>query len=251
MDTSLEIYRPEFTGKIAVVTGGSSGIGQEIVTTLAELGATVHFCGRNEKVGRETEAHCKGNGHFAKVDVTKPDEVEQWIKSIPVIDFLVNNVADDKRVALSAMTSTDFDTAIAVNLRSHFVATLAALPAIRKGTGKSIVMVGTSNYMNPEPDCLLYNIGKSGISGLMRSLARQLGPEFIRVNTYTPGWIATEKQLKNNMTPEMQEKLKGWQSLPKIFYPKDVMGPLLFLLSGSSSCMTGQNILAEGGRVML
>jgi len=251
MDTSLEIYRPEFTGKVAVVTGGSSGIGEEIVATLAELGATVHFCGRNETAGHATEARCNGKGHFARVDVTKPEELEHWIKTIPVIDFLVNNVADDKRVKMEAMTSADFDATIAVNLRPHFVATLAALPALRKGTGKAIVMVGTSNFMHPEPDCLLYNIGKSGIVGLNRSLARQLGPEFIRVNTYTPGWIATEKQLKNHMTPEMQEKLKGWQSLPKIFYPKDVMGPLLFLLSSSSSCITGQNILAEGGRVML
>ena len=251
MNSSLEMYRSEFAGKVAVVTGGSSGIGREIVATLAGLGATVHFCGRSETAGRETESRGLGKARFAKVDVTKPEELERWITGIPVIDFLVNNVADDKRVKMDAMTVADFEATVAINLRPHFVATMAALPAIRKGTGKSIVMVGTSNYITPEPDCLLYNIGKSGIVGLMRSLARQLGPEFIRVNTYTPGWIATEKQLRNHMTPEMQEKLKGWQSLPKVFYPEDVMGPLLFLLSGSASCVTGQNILAEGGRVML
>jgi len=251
MDSSLEIYRPEITGKTAVVTGGSSGIGSEIVATLAGLGATVHFCGRSETAGRETESRCNGNGRFAQVNVTDAAQLERWIASIPVIDFLINNVADDTRVSLDTMTASDFDASVAVNLRPHFVATLAALPALRAGTGKSVVMVGTSNYMSPEPDCLLYNIGKSGIVGLMRSLARQLGPEFIRVNTFTPGWIATDKQLRNAMTSEMREKLKGWQSLPKILYPQDVMGPLLFLLSRSSASMTGQNLLAEGGRVML
>jgi len=245
------MYRSEFAGKVAVVTGGSSGIGSEVVATLARLGATVHFCGRSEVAGRETEGRGGGHARFAKVDVTKPEELERWIAGIPVIDFLINNVADDKRVKLEGMTVADFEATIAVNLRPHFVATLAALPAIRKGTGKAIVMVGTCNYITPEQDCLLYNIGKSGIVGLTRSLARQLGPEFIRVNTYTPGWIATEKQLRNHLTSEMQEKLKGWQSLPKIFYPEDVMGPLLFLLSGAAGCVTGQNLLAEGGRVML
>jgi len=251
MDPSLEIYRPDITGKTAVVTGGSSGIGSEICATLGQLGATVHFCGRNEKSGRETESRCAGNGRFARVDVTDTAALEQWVASIPVIDFLVNNVADDKRVAMDTMSAPDFDAAVAVNLRPHFTATLSALPAIRRGVGKSIVMVGTCNYMQPEPDCLLYNIGKSGIVGLMRSLARQLGPEFIRVNTFTPGWIATEKQLNNAMTPEMREGLKKWQALPKVLTPPDVMGPLLFLLSRSSASVTGQNLLAEGGRIML
>ena len=245
MNSALEIYRPEFEGKIAAVTGGSSGIGREIVATLAHLGATVHFCGRRDA------SDAPAGAHYARVDVTRVEELEAWVRGIPVIDFLVNNVADDTRFKLDTMTPADFEASIAVNLRPHFIATLAALPAIRNGVGKSIVMVGSCNYITPEPDCLLYNIGKSGIVGLTRSLARQLGPEFIRVNTWTPGWIATEKQLNNAMTPDMCEKLKGWQSLPKIFQPADVMGPLLFLLSRAASSVTGQNFLAEGGRVML
>ncbi|MCL1888026.1 MAG: SDR family oxidoreductase [Kiritimatiellaeota bacterium] len=251
MNPELEIYRPEITGKTAVVTGGSSGIGSEICATLGQLGATVHFCGRNEKSGRETEARCAGNGRFARVDVTDANQLKDWVASVPVVDFLVNNVADDRRVPMDVMDAADFDASIAVNLRPHFVATLAALPAIRRGVGKSIVMVGTCNYMAPEPDCLLYNAGKAGIAGIARSLARQLGPEFIRVNTFTPGWIATEKQLNNHLTPDAQQKLKGWQSLPKILSPRDVMGPLLFLLSRAASSVTGQNLLAEGGRIML
>jgi len=256
MDSSLEIYRPEFEGKTAIVTGGSSGIGREICATLANLGATVHFCGRNVDAGRETEKLCNGGrasprAVFARVDVTNAKQLREWIASVPVVDFLVNNVADDRRADFEKTTIEEFDAGIAVNLRPHFIATQAALPAIRRGVGKSIVMVGTCNYMMPEKDCFLYNAGKAGIAGLMRSLARQLGPEFIRVNTWTPGWIATEKQLKNNMTPEIQEHLKTWQSLPKVFKPADVMGPLLFLLSRAASSVTGQNFLAEGGRVML
>ena len=252
LNPALEIYRPDFTGRVAVVTGGTSGIGREIVLTLASLGATVHFCGRNQADGAAVAgALPAGQAHYACVDVSQTEEIKQWIEKIPAIDFLINNVANDRRVPMDTMNAEDFDFSLAINLRSHFLVTLAALPAIRCGSGKCIVNVGTCNYMNPEPDCLLYNLGKSGIVGLTRSLARQLGPEYIRVNTFTPGWIATEKQLKNHLTPEAQEKLIQWQCLPQVFFPADIVGPLLFLCSRSAAAVTGQNLLAEGGRVML
>ena len=100
----LEMFGPEMKGKVAVVTGGSTGIGSETVKTLAALGCETHFCGRNVKAGKEIEAlFPAGNVHFAKVDVTKPRELERWIRKLPVIDYMVNNVADDTRVAWEKM----------------------------------------------------------------------------------------------------------------------------------------------------
>jgi NAD(P)-dependent dehydrogenase (short-subunit alcohol dehydrogenase family) len=200
LSDELEIFRPEIGGRVAIVTGGSTGIGSETVKTLAALGAEVHFCGRNVEAGKAVEAlFPEGNAHFAKVDVAKPKELERWIKRIPVVDFMVNNVADDTRVPWDEIDVDAIERAFAVNLRSHFLAIHAALPAVRKGTGKSIVIMGTSNWMRPEANCILYNVMKSGIVGLTHALAREFGPEFIRVNTFTPGWIATPKQLKLNM----------------------------------------------------
>ena len=248
----VEIFRSEFSGKTACVTGGSSGIGREIVHTLAGLGATVHFCGRHEDAGRATvEACAGGRAYFSRVDVTDPAALQQWIRTVDPLDYLINNVADDHRVPFDELDAAVFDAAVAVNLRSHYLAALAALPALRRGVGKAIVNVGTSNYMRPEPDCLLYNVAKSGIVGLTHALARQLGPERIRVNTFTPGWIATPKQLAHHMTPEAQTVLKQEQALPVILKESDVMGPLLFLLSRCAGAVTGQNLLAEAGKVML
>lgn len=86
------MFRPEIEGKVAVVTGGSTGIGSETVKTLAALGAEVHFCGRNEAAGRAIEdMFPAGNTHFAKVDVTNPKMLAWWIGKLPLIDFMVNN----------------------------------------------------------------------------------------------------------------------------------------------------------------
>ena len=223
LDSSLEIFRPEIEGKVAIVTGGSTGIGSETAKTLAALGAEVHLCGRNVEAGKAIEA---------------------------LVDFMVNNVADDTRVPWEKIDVDAIERAFAVNLRSHFLAIHAALPAIRKGTGKSIVIMGTSNWMRPEANCILYNVTKSGIVGLTHALAREFGPEFIRVNTFTPGWIATPKQLKLNMHAAEKRMLKREQALPVILYPPDMMGPILFLLSRASKAVTGQNLLGEGGKVM-
>ena len=247
----LEIFRPEIEGRVAIVTGGSTGIGSETVKTLAALGADVHFCGRNTEAGKAIEAlFPSGNAHFTKVDVAKPKELERWIEKLPVIDFMVNNVADDTRVPWDEIDVEAIEHAFAVNLRSHFLAIHAALPAIRKGGGKSIVIMGTSNWMRPEPNCILYNVTKSGIVGLTHALAREFGPEFIRVNTFTPGWIATPKQLRLNMHAAEKKMLKREQALPVILQPADMMGPILFLLSRAAKSVTGQNLLGEGGKVM-
>ena len=247
----LEIFRPEIEGRVAIVTGGSSGIGSETVKTLAALGAEVHFCGRSAEAGKAVAAlFPAGNARFARVDVSKPKELERWIGAIPVVDFLVNNVADDTRVPWDEIDVDAIERAFAVNLRSHFLAIHAALPAVRKGSGKSIVIMGTSNWMRPEPNCILYNVMKSGIVGLTHALAREFGPEFIRVNTFTPGWIATPKQLKLNMHAAQKRMLKREQALPAVLYPPDMMGPILFLLSRASKAVTGQNLLGEGGKVM-
>lgn len=248
LEPSIEMFRSEFAGKVAVVTGGTSGIGREIVHTLSRLGAVVHFCGRSHEKGLALQAECPS--HYAQVDVCNVKELETWIDSIEVVDYLINNVADDRRVPIDEITAEDFDRAVAVNLRSHFTASLAALQALRRGTGKSIVNFGSCNYMRPEANCLLYNVAKSGITGLTRALARQLGPEMIRVNTFTPGWVATEKQLKYYMHEEEQENLKQEQALPVIMSPRDVMGALLWLLSSAAGMVTGQNILSEAGKVM-
>lgn len=249
----LEMFRTEFAGKTAVVTGGSSGIGSETVKTLAALGCETYFCGFDGEFGSGKDVEKlfpAGNCHYAQVDVTKPKDLARWIGKIPKIDYMVNNVANDKRVAWDQIDVEAIEAAFAVNLRSHFLAIHAALPAIRKGEGKSIVIMGTSNWMRPEANCILYNVTKSGIVGMTHAFAREFGPEMIRVNTFTPGWVATPKQLKLNMHAAEKRMLKREQALPYILYPEHEMGPILFLLSKLSRSVTGQNLLGECGKVM-
>jgi D-xylose 1-dehydrogenase len=244
----------EFKGKVAVVTGGTAGIGRHLTIALAKLGAEVFFCGRQPAQGRETATQCAGRGHFCVCDVAVPEAAAKFIKTSVAfngrIDYLVNNVADDTRIKFEEATLAEFDRFIAVNLRSAFAVTQAALPGLRAGTGRSVVNLGTTNYMLGLAPFTVYNASKAGLLGFTRSLARELGPEKIRVNMLSPGWIMTEKQLRIHVSAEDKADLLRDQALPFLLTEEQITPPLLFLLSTAAAGMTGQNLVVDGGKVM-
>ena len=251
MDT---LYSGEFSGKVAVVTGGTAGIGCHLVIALAKLGAEVFFCGRQPERGKETMAQCEGRGHYCKCDMAIPEEAVGFVKTVVGfnnrIDYLVNNVAIDTRIKFEEVSLDQFDQLIAVNLRSAFTVTQAALPGLRSGTGRAVVNLGTTNYMLGLSPFTVYNMSKSGLVGFTRSLARELGPEKIRVNMLSPGWIMTEKQLRLYVTGQDKEDLLRDQSLPFLLTEEHITPVLLFLLSSAAGGMTGQNLVVDGGKFM-
>lgn len=181
----------EFANKVALLTGGTAGIGKHLAITLARHGADVFFCGRLPDGGAETLAHCEGRGHYCCCDVADPKAIDAFVDTAKRfngnIDYVINNVAVDTRIKFAEATIEEFDHFMAVNLRSAFAVTKAALSALRAGSGKSVVNIGTTNYMLGLTPFTVYNASKAGLLGFTRSLARELGPDSIRVNMLSPG----------------------------------------------------------------
>ncbi|MDQ2732983.1 MAG: SDR family oxidoreductase [Armatimonadota bacterium] len=242
----------EWPNRVAVVTGGSDGLGFDFCRALVERGCRVYFCARNEERGlRAAEAT---GAHFFQADLSIPAEVTAFADHIRQtegrVDYLVNNVANDDRIPFGNVTPDECDRMWQVNLRSYLLTTHACLDLLQAGEGKSVVNIGTTNYMMGFVEMTLYNAAKSGIVGFTRSLGRELGPEGIRVNMVSPGWIMTSKQLKQYVTPEDKKALLQEQSLKFLLEPKHVTPVVLFLLSSDGVGMTGQNLVVDGGKIL-
>ena len=244
----------DFAGKVAVVTGGSDGPGRDLVTALIALGADVFFCGTTRAKGAAVAKALGPRAHFIRADLRNPAAARAFVKKAAAfkgrIDYLVNNAAIDPRIEFERATVEDFDRLIAVNLRPLFVVSQAALPALRRGTGRAIVNVATTNFLLGLSPFTLYNASKSGIVGFTRSLARELGPRGLRVNTISPGWIMTAKQLREHATPKDRAELLKAQALKFLLTEEHVTPLTLFLLSRSAAGITGQNIVVDGGKFM-
>ena len=244
----------EFSGKIAVVTGGTMGLGRHLTQTLTEAGADVFFCGQRETLGRQAADAMGPQAHFVACNLADAAQTQAFIHAAGEfrghIDYLINNAATDPRIELATATVDEFDKLIAVNLRSFFVATQGALPYLQAGQGKAIVNICTTNYMLGLAPFTIYNASKSGIVGFTRSLAREMGPLGIRANVLSPGWIMTEKQLREHVTEKDKQELLDAQSLKFLLTEEDVTPATLFLLSQAARGITGQNLVVDGGKVM-
>ena len=244
----------DFSGKVAVVTGGSDGLGLDLVTALVALGAEVFFCGSTRAKGVAAAKALGPRAHFVQADLRAPGAARAFVKRAAAfrgrIDYLVNNAAIDPRIAFERATVEDFDRLIAINLRPLFVVSQAALPALRRGTGRAIINLATTNFLLGLSPFTLYNASKSGIVGFTRSLARELGPDGIRVNTVSPGWIMTAKQRREHASPRDRADLLKAQALKFLLTAGHVTPLTLFLLSRSAAGITGQNVVVDGGKFM-
>jgi D-xylose 1-dehydrogenase len=242
----------EFANRIAAVTGGSEGLGVEFCRSLCELGCEVYFCSRHADRGKEAARSLGGLAHFFQADLTIPDQIEMFAsfvrRSAGHLDYLVNNAANDDRIKFDSLSLDDCDRMWALNLRSYLLMSKACIELLREGDGKSIVNIGTTNYMFGLEAFTIYNATKSGIVGFTRSLARELGKDGIRVNMISPGWIMTEKQLRKYVTKEDKEVLVHEQCVKHLLDAKDVAPVVVFLLSSAARAISGQNLVVDGGR---
>ncbi len=244
----------EFAGRCAVVTGGSGGLGLDFCRTLCEAGCRTFFCGRNAETGRAAAAALGPHAHYLQADLACPQQVAAFIGAVSAatgqIDYLINNIAVDDRIAVDQLTVEACDQMWATNLRSYLLVTHACLDLLRAGEGKSIVNICTTNYMLGLEPFTLYNATKSGIIGFTRSLARELGREGIRANTVSPGWIMTPKQLREHVTEQDQADLLAAQALKFLLAPEHVTPAVMFLLSSAAAAITGQNLVVDAGKFM-
>ncbi len=243
----------EFNGRVAVITGGSEGIGQDFVRILCEAGCKTYFCARHAERGQAVEKHLGPNARFIQTDLGSPEQIKAFAAHVReregAVDYLVNNAANDDRIAFRDITVEDCDRMWNLNLRSYLLTSRAFLELLLAGKGKSILNIGTCNWMVGEAPFTVYNATKSGILGFTRSLARELGPDGIRVNMINPGWVMTEKQLRKYVTEADKKMLLEVQSLKFLVEAHHVSPVMMFFLSSASGAVSGQNLVVDGGRV--
>ena len=247
---------PDLEGKVVLVTGGASGIGASIVEAFAAQGSKVGFLDIDAAAGAVMRERLAAEGravHFEEVDLKDIAALREGVAAVRAalgpIGVLVNNAGHDERHATEEVTPEYFDERIATNLRHQFFASQAVLGDMRAAGGGAIVCMGSIAWMVGMGGMAVYTASKSAVLGLMRSLARDFGPDGVRVNSIAPGWIMTERQLALWLTPEADAMRHERQALKRRLAPDDVANVALFLASEASGGITGQSHVVDGGWV--
>ena len=236
---------PDLQSKIALVTGGANGIGAATVRALHGQGACVFFCDLDAKAGAELARELGERATFAKVDLGKEREIVRWIGKVGRIDILINNAAKDPRIELEKTTVAAWDRLFATNLRAYFLTCREAVSHMPRGS--AIINLASIVFHQAPPKMSAYVATKGGVLGFTRSLARELGPRRIRVNTVSPGWVMTERQLREYVTAATKKTIFRAQCIPDLIQPEEIAEVILFLASDASRAITGQEILADRG----
>ncbi|HZK81132.1 MAG TPA: SDR family oxidoreductase [Humisphaera sp.] len=240
----------DLRARTIVITGGANGIGEAIVRAFHAQLANVYFCDTDSAAGNSLVRELGERVFFSRVDLTREAQIVRWLKRITKggspIHALVNNAARDSRMTLQGMSARDWDSIFACNLRAYFLMARETAPHLVKGVG-AIVNLGSITFHTGPVPLSAYVATKGGVLGFTRSLARELGPHGIRVNTLSPGWIMTQRQLKELVTPAVKRLIRRSQCVPELLQPRDIADVALFLASGASRAITGQEILADRG----
>jgi D-xylose 1-dehydrogenase len=255
-DNSSAVY-PSLKDRVVFVTGGGSGIGASIVEEFCRQGARVSFVDINAKSSETLVRRIADAGmakpRFMECDLKDIDKLQASIRQVIEADgpirTLVNNAAHDERHAIDDVTSAYFDDRVAVNLKHQFFAIQAVHQAMGDAGGGTIVNMGSVSWMIGQGGMPVYLACKSAITGLTRSMARDLGPKNIRVNSILPGWIMTERQIEKWLTPAGEDELMERQCLKRKLQPVEIAKVVLFFSADDSGICTNQSFVADGGWV--
>jgi NAD(P)-dependent dehydrogenase (short-subunit alcohol dehydrogenase family) len=244
---------PDLAGKVVLVTGGASGIGEAIVRRFAAQGARVGFLDIKDEEGRALAAELGEAVRYVRADLTDIADLRAAVaavrEALGPITVLVNNAAHDERHRTEDVTPEYWDGRVAVNLRHQFFAAQAVLPDMKAAGGGSIINFGSVSWMAGQGGMAAYTACKSAVLGLTRSLARDFGPDNIRVNAIAPGWIMTRRQRELWLTPEGTAELMQRQCLKRELVPDEIARVVLFLASEEASACTNQHYVVDGGWV--
>ena len=247
---------PDLKGASVFITGGGSGIGASLTEGFLRQGAKVAFVQRSDAsdFAVEMEEKTANRPLFLKCDITDIARLKACIEEASLahgpITVLVNNAANDRRHTTEEVDEAFWDWSQAINLKSYFFACQAVVAGMRAAGGGSIINTTSISYMMGNAGYPAYTTANSGINGMTRSLAREFGPDKIRVNALAPGWVLTEKQLEMWTTPEALDAHMERMCLKEHLKPEDIVGPILFLASRVSGAMTGQAMVVDGGVVV-
>jgi NAD(P)-dependent dehydrogenase (short-subunit alcohol dehydrogenase family) len=247
-DYSNVQYR-SLSSRSVVITGGATGIGEEMVRAFVSQGARVSFVDIATEAGETLAGETSAS--FYPCDVTDIAALREVLSRIENehggVDVLVNNAGKDDRHDMNEVEPDYWRRMLALNLDHQFFATQAVSTGMTARGAGSIIMLGSISWMRGRPGMVGYTTAKAAINGMTRTLARELGPAGIRVNCIVPGAILTERQKKLWLTPELNQQFLDLQALKFRLDASHVAKMALFLASDESGGCTGANFIVDAG----
>jgi NAD(P)-dependent dehydrogenase (short-subunit alcohol dehydrogenase family) len=249
----------QLRGKIAVVTGGGSGIGRGSAIVLAREGARVVVSDIDAKSGEETVRRineAKDEAVFIRADVTKNEEIRQLVAqtgdTYKGLDIMFANAGITHYVDLEKMKESEIDRVLNINLKGALLCAKHAIPIMKKKGGGSIIFCSSVLNTIGFPQCVVYSSTKAGLVGAARTLAVEIGKYNIRVNVVSPGTINSPMldrdmaDMNVNEAKNYRQKVCNANALGRIGEPEDVGSAVVWLCSDESSYVTGQNLYVDG-----
>lgn len=246
---------PSLKNRLVFISGGASGIGACLVEHFALQGAQVAFCDidvdASAALVAALAAQCQLTPQFFQCDVRDIEAYQSGLRALEArlgaVRVLINNAGNDQRHTLAELTPDYWDNCLALNLRHHVFAIQQVAPGMAAAGGGSIINLGSISWMRGRPNLVGYTTSKAGVSGLSRTLARELGEQNIRVNALVPGAIVTPRQAALWRSPEEDQQFIALQCLKFRLEPSHVARAALFLAADDSAGMTGQNLIVDAG----
>ena len=244
-------------GKVVLVTGGATGIGEAIVESFVLQGSRVLFLDIQDDAANSLVQRLRRPDwipvEYFHCDLTNTSELqsvmEKILRSSPAIDILVNNAGNDKRHQIEEVTSEFWDWCIQTNLKHQFFLAQAVLPGMRHAKRGSIINMSSIGWVIPSTGIPVYVTAKAAIVGMTRALAHEVGMDGIRVNCVMPGAISTEKQRRLWFTEEYKKEILSRQAIKRDIQPEEVAKLVLFLASDESLAITNQSFVIDAGWV--
>jgi gluconate 5-dehydrogenase len=240
------------SGRVALITGGATGLGFGMASAMAEAGAAVILAGRREVVLRQAAERLGPSASFEVFDVRETDRagglVSRILARAGTIDILVNNAGVHDKRAFVDTGIADFDAVLKTHVYGSFALTRAVVPQmLSRGRGHVLFVASMSSFMGL-PRIVAYSAAKSAYLGMVRSLAAELSPQGVRVNAIAPGWIETEMTRKAlDDDPKRKAKVLGRTPMGRFGSPEDVGRAAVFLSSDAAGFITGVVLPVDGG----
>ena len=246
---------PSLAGRTVLVTGGGSGIGASLVEHFCRQGSRVTFLDVQAEASAASIQAIERLGlpapRFVQCDLRDVAALQAAVGRVEAEDgpvaVLVNNAASDDRHRIEDVSAAYWDERIATNLRHQFFAAQAVVPGMKRLGGGTIVNFGSMTWHASEGGYPVYATCKAAVEGLTRSLARDLGPFRIRVNTLIPGWVMTERQMKLWLDAAGEAEIQRRQCLKDKVQPADIARMVLFLAADDLRMCTAQNFIVDAG----
>jgi NAD(P)-dependent dehydrogenase (short-subunit alcohol dehydrogenase family) len=242
----------DLTGRVAIVTGGTRGIGRAIAEGFLAAGASVVVASRKADACAATEAHLRSMGgealgvptHMGDVDAVNA-LVDRTVEAFGRLDIVVNNAANALTLPFGHLTVDAWDKSLGTNLRGPVFLVERALPHLEASGNAAVLNVVSAGAFLFSPNTAMYAAGKAGLMAMTRSMAAVFAPKGIRVNALAPGTVDTD-MVRNN-PPEAIESMSNAAFMRRAAHPDEMVGPALLLCSDAGSFMTGQVVIVDGG----